>query len=1077
MKALPKDQAQRERFANELDKNFSVIAAAGAGKTTAITERIAQIADKPEQACDWFPRLVVVTFTNRAADEMQQRARRRIFEKNVTPNVLAAFNRAFFGTIHSFCMKLLAGHGHHIGLPSRLDLITNDEDLWNAFVQQTQAVGHSLSAKNREALLRHVQLRDLMELGRRGRIPLQFENRKIPCPETIDFSRLRSHQPPRNANRVQALQKSVLDWADRYTNGVDFLPLIECTVEGRFAEKWQETFQEFNEWLSCCALTVAAEMQSEYRRFRTERGIVTFDDQITLALELTRNEIAISNIRQKDYIVILDEAQDTDPQQFEILLEITRPVKSRSRWLDEFKNPPRPGRFCMVGDFQQSIYGDRADLKQYERIHNALVKSESGNEVKFSVTFRLDQSQLDFVNESFRDILNGEGDQIDFIKLNPRPEALPGQVVRLDISAESIDLKALDPAKARVEAEQLAKWLARTDLPNLRARSWEHVAILCPRKKWFAPIADALHDVEIESQIQSETDVQGDSPAHAWFTALLTIMTQPRCAFEIVGVLREIFGLSDHDLALFADGRSECFQIETSSGGTGRVAEVLDLLTSLHAKIADKPLFTAAQRIVSAASLRERLQELFDADLDAELDVLLESAAAAEADGATLEEFAELLRANFATEREARTPRPNAVQLITCQKAKGLEWDAVIVPLFSRRIHTDDDNFPRIVSAPHEQHAFVAFSKADVPAEKKESVKKAQVWEMERLLYVALTRARHTLVLAGDRALFAKANGTAPEASFAKWFRADLGETNEPLVEALNTKPDSCARTSAHQSIQLTADVGAQPAPLPDLSIQQSLTRARDFPHQMLPSTFSPPAAIVETTGADKWKELENEFRATTVPSVATQYGIWWHELVQQIEWLENAALWDALFEVALPSSPDKNRSRKEWETLRKGISKGNDFAARLHDRGSMVHAELPFLWKVDDSRCLEGVIDLAVFGSPNQTCFILDWKTNQIKPDKIDKLRTHYLPQLAAYWKAVSEMTKMEVAAAIYSTAAGELVRYDNDELAREWDRLEKLSASELNSIVDSDRPKVPQVPLPKASKDKPTQLEFPDL
>ena len=1097
MKPLPKDQAQRARFANELDRNFSVIAAAGAGKTTAITERIAQIADDADRARDWFPRLVVVTFTNRAADEMQQRARRRIFEKNVPPSVLAAFNRAFFGTIHSFCMKLLTGHGHHLGLPSRLDLITDDEDLWNAFVQQTHLVGRSLSAENREALLRHVQVRDLMELGRRGRLSLQLENRENDCPKTIDFSRLRNHQARSNATRVQAMQKAVVAWEERYSSGADFLPLIECTAGGQFGEKWQETFREFNEWLSCCALSVAAEVQSDYRQFRADRGVVTFDDQIALALQLTQNQAAISRIRAKDYIVILDEAQDTDPQQFEILLEITRPPEASGQWLEHVKDRssfqdqasigPRPGRFCMVGDFQQSIYGDRADLKQYERIHKALVTSEAGDELKFSVTFRLDQGQLDFVNETFRDILNGDGDQIDFIELNPRPDALPGQVVRLDISAENVDSKAPDPVKTRVEADQLAKWIVKADLLNLRARSWEQVAVLCPRKKWFAPIADALRDVGIESQIQSETDVQGDSPAHAWFTALLTIMTQPRCGFEIVGVLREIFGVADHDLALFADGTGDRFQVETPTGGSGPVSAAIDLLAALHAEIADKPLFTAVQQIVSATSLRERLRTLPEEDfedLEIELDVLLESAAAAEANGATLEEFAELLRANFATEREARTPRPNAIQLITCQKAKGLEWDAVIVPLFSRRIHTDDDNFPRIVAVPHDQHAFVAFSKADVPAEKKEAVRKAQVWEMERLLYVALTRARHTLVLAGDRELFGKADHTAPEASFTKWFRADRGDLNESRVGNLETKPTGCSVTQVYQSTQLF-EAEVQFSRLPELSVQRGLTRAGNFSHRRLPSSFSQSTAAVEATGADKWKESENEFRATKIPSVATQYGIWWHQFIQQIRWRENTAEWDALFQAALFNSPNKGRSRKEWKTLRDLVLNGNEFAGQLRDKGGVTHTELPFLWKIDDLSCLEGVIDIAIFDS--KKCFILDWKTNQIKPDKIDKLRAHYLPQLAAYWKAVGEMTKMEVTAAIYSTAAGALVRYQTDELEREWKHLEKLSPDELDSNIKphGDLPPsdaTPEADFPKTSptkksQSKPTQLEFFDL
>ena len=1075
MKALPQDQAQRERFARELDKNFSVIAAAGAGKTTAITDRIVEIARDSDRAREWFPRLAVVTFTNRAADEMQQRARQRIFEQNVSPTVLAAFNRAFFGTIHSFCMKLLAAHGHHLGLPTRLELITDDEDLWNDFVQQTQTIGHSLSAQNRTALLRHVQLRDLMELGRRGRLTLWVEQREIDCPQAIDFSLVFGHRAPANATRIQAAQTALREWERKFKDGADFLPLIECNTGGAFEEKWEEAFREFNEWVSCCALTVAAEMQTSYRQFRADRGVVTFDDQIALALELTRNPDAISRIRAKDYLVILDEAQDTDPQQFEILLDITRSSEAKGRWLEDRESPPRPGSFCMVGDFQQSIYGDRADLKQYQRIHDALVTSDAGESLKFSVTFRLDQRQLDFVNESFRDILNGVDGQVEFIELNPRPTALPGQVVRLDITPPNLEAKMSDPKKAKLEAPQLARWIEQTGCDNLRARSWEQVAILCPRKKWFAPIAEALRDVGIESQIQSETDVQGDSPAHAWFTALLTIMTQPRCGFEIVGVLREVFGISDHDLAVFSDGHGDRFQIETESGGGDAVSKTISLLAQVHAEIADKPLFTTVQRIVTATFLRERLRRLpaedFDG-LDTELDVLLESAATAETEGATLEEFAELLRANFATEREASTPRPGAIQLITCQKAKGLEWDAVIVPFFSRRIHTDDDDFPRIVTLPHDQHAFVAFSKADVPPEKREALKQAQVREMERLLYVALTRARHTLVLAADRELFAKANQAAPSASLTKWFRTDQGEQNEVRVAALETKAIECVETSAYQARKKEPPATSQQFALSaQTSLHQARSRARQFSHRFLPSSFTPATQSVETTGADKWKEIESEFRATTVPSIATQYGIWWHEFVQQIPWHANQVAWDDIFQTAVLSSPDKNRSTNEWKTLRENISSLTEFTAGICDRNAITRVEMPFLWGINERRCLEGVVDLAQFDSAKKRCFILDWKTNQITPAKIDRLRDHYLPQLAAYWKAVSKIAKLDVEAAIYSTAAGALVRYNTDELAREWARLEKLPPDQFD--VEIATASVPTSTAPTKSE----QLEFTEL
>ena len=122
MSSLIDDRA-RQCFACELNRNFSVVASAGSGKTRAITNRVVQIA-RSSVALEWLPQLVVVTYTNRAADEMQQRARQQILEDpklSKNPEVVDAFNRAFFGTIHSFCLKLLATHGHHLGLPQNLD--------------------------------------------------------------------------------------------------------------------------------------------------------------------------------------------------------------------------------------------------------------------------------------------------------------------------------------------------------------------------------------------------------------------------------------------------------------------------------------------------------------------------------------------------------------------------------------------------------------------------------------------------------------------------------------------------------------------------------------------------------------------------------------------------------------------------------------------------------------------------------------------------------------------------------------------------------------------------------------------
>jgi ATP-dependent exoDNAse (exonuclease V) beta subunit len=114
--------------------------------------------------------------------------------------------------------------------------------------------------------------------------------------------------------------------------------------------------------------------------------------------------------------------------------------------------------------------------------------------------------------------------------------------------------------------------------------------------------------------------------------------------------------------------------------------------------------------------------------------------------------------------------------------------------------------------------------------------------------------------------------------------------------------------------------------------------------------------------------------------------------------------------------------------------------------------AEMPFFWRIDGQNCLEGLIDLALFHPDEKEWFILDWKTNRIEPVEVDRLRVGYRPQIAAYWKAVTEMTRLTVAAGIYSTATGKVIAYDKKELAIEWDRLENLRPDHFaGEIADS--------------------------
>ncbi|HEY4273785.1 MAG TPA: UvrD-helicase domain-containing protein [Candidatus Udaeobacter sp.] len=1039
----PRDEYVRARFAGELDRNFSVVASAGSGKTTAITQRILSIARSPN-AAEILPRLVVVTFTNRAADEMQQRTRQALLEENLRQKVQTAFNRAFFGTIHSFCMKLLTDFGHYLGLPAPLELVEDDDDLWQEFAQNQTRIGRSLGEKDRAMLLRFVQVRNLMELGRRaGSVALRAPPLSS-CPP-LDFAEVYSQSDKGNEN-ISKSKTELRDWEIRHAGDWEYLrwPVCFTAPNARFTQLWQEKFAPLRQWICDAATCVAGEVQRDYLNFRLDHGLVTYGDQIALAEELLQHSVAAQRIREENFRVILDEAQDTEPLQFSVLLEATRPPEAKGLWLQDRHLGPRPGHFCMVGDFQQSIYWQRADLNYYRAVHEALISDKNGESLEFAVTFRLDQKQLDFVNETFREILNNKHGQVRFVELQPRPKILPGKVIRVPLVAKELlpeGKKLKDYQKARIEAEYLARWIKNAGLKKLSADSWREVAILCPRKAWLQTMAAALRRIGLPVAIQSERDVKGDSPAYAWLTALLTIMTAPLNAYEIVGVLREIFGASDHDLAVFSEGQKARFRIDEIVLASGRISSVLRTLAEIRQRAEGLALFDAVTLIIEQTQLRERLLLLPATefgDLARELDALVAQAAEAEANGMILAGFAEQLRNDFASPRAVRfSADDNAIQLITSHKAKGSEWQAVIVPFLARELRPPSPRYPNLVKSPVDGELIIAFAKEDKPKELKDAIERAQQQELERLLYVATTRARHTLVVVLDQEIFCNSEGKLPRTAQLRrlirdkdFYSNEFDQHSSTIDEVLEPSP-----MVEHASQKN----GAEIEPLSSSELKRATKRASEFVRKITPS------ALDSGIPAD----MRTRSRLDTL---ATLYGRWWHKFFQGLDWKGGIDSAQKLFEKELPISPDAKAALKDWNATRQNLFNDATIARFLASDETLFHAEFPFSWRRNDRSVLEGLIDSIMINRKAGRCLLLDWKTNDVSASDVEIFRETYRPQLAAYWKAVTEITGLEVEAGLFSTALGHLLLYSAEELQMEWRRLEQLPPAQLENEIQSN-------------------------
>ena len=115
MNSLNKEQLEAVTY---LDGPLLIVAGAGSGKTKVLTSKIAHIIEKKTA----FPnQILAVTFTNKAAKEMQTRVS-GILNKNAT-------GLNWLGTFHSISAKFLRKHAKAVGLNYNFTIIDQDDQI------------------------------------------------------------------------------------------------------------------------------------------------------------------------------------------------------------------------------------------------------------------------------------------------------------------------------------------------------------------------------------------------------------------------------------------------------------------------------------------------------------------------------------------------------------------------------------------------------------------------------------------------------------------------------------------------------------------------------------------------------------------------------------------------------------------------------------------------------------------------------------------------------------------------------------------------------------------------------------
>lgn len=1031
MPELLNDHAARARFRDEWDANFAVSANAGSGKTTAISQRLAAMALAPDGA-ERLRRTAVVTYTKKAAAQIEQRARQVLLQRLTADGAadLAPLDRletAFFGTIHSFCLKLARTYGPTVGINLNPTVVAEyDDALWEEFVEQDPMTFGVLGEAGLATFLRHLALADIFPLARNldATTAAQLQARRPvgppPAPAAAALAQLLAVRPKGNgAENIRRSQQRAQEWETAWASAAGFLPLYEPVGSAReivaLAQAWMAPLKQ---WLAVAAAALAGELADRYRAWRFVRGVQTYADQIDAAMAVLRDDALLDRMRGDGWRILLDEAQDTDPTQFAVLVELARaPGAKRGAWPGAPGAGPRPGHFCMVGDGQQAIYGSRADIGNFTRHVEAFRRGDGGELLEFQVTFRAPQAVIRLLNATLAPAFGparpenlglppAEGAdapllQVPYVPLVAGPGNEAGAVLRLPLALPASAPGGVEAWLAE-EAGQVARWLRAHGPASVGAHHWGEVAVLAPRNEWLSTVRKAFEAAGLQVALQTRRNRAGDHPVYAWLSGLLAVCADPENLFEWTGVLREVFGVSDALIAaeLRRHGR---LAWEEPAVHAAPLADALATVRPFVLRTNDEgqALGEFARQLAEAAGLAARAGSL-DASggLTAELDRLLAQAAELGLQGGGPRQWLGELLAHLEDGRPAGKPTDEAINLLTAHSAKGLEWPVVIVAGLWRGIgRPPEAGFKLVRDAAAGPQVF--FDLASLPADTREARDRERVRELVRLLYVTLTRARRTLVVPWGEGF----GGVQREKPNFAGLWGVAGETlpaanGEPRVEA----PPAPTAPAALPPVAVAA---GQPAPpLPDRVLPHQLAHAPD-----LVRTLRHESALDEPApggGSDE----------------AIDYGLWWHATMEFLPWAADAAgverhVQAALAQAGLGGFGD--RAAAEWARLQASAAWGE-----LREPRWTRQTEIGILAPLQAGAWIDGVIDLVLHDPENRRVWVVDWKTNRRRPGEDDaallaRLAAVYAPQLRAYGTCLAALfPDCTVRRLVYSTVAG---------------------------------------------------------
>jgi ATP-dependent exoDNAse (exonuclease V) beta subunit len=741
-----KDAAQRER-ALDVRHSFIVQAPAGSGKTELLVRRflkLLEVAKKPEE-------VLAITFTKKAAAEM----RKRVLERLANSGEIA--HRLRIQTIDAFCTALTRQVPVLARFGAQPEIIEDAKPLYleaaaRVFEELNPATERLLAHLDNNIPLATGQLAKMLEsrdrwLRKTGAVPTRQE---LEATLVFERNRLLKRAQALYPKVSEAIARAVLikdgNWRKSPTPAPKELIAIPGLREALFALCNMPPAQyDDRQWEALEAiLALLKPAVAHLKVLFAERGQADFTEFAHGALEALGSvddpSDLLLSLDQKISHVLVDEFQDTSLSQFELLTKLT------SGWQEG------DGRtLFLVGDPMQSIYRFReAEVSLFLQTKHSGLGSVKLEPIELGTNRRSQEGLVKWFNESFPRVLPAQEDQtsgaVPYLPASPHEPALPGAAVTWHCGYDR-----------KEEAKKVVAIVRKASGSK---------AILIRNRAHLDEIVPALKDAGVRFRaldIEQLGEKQVVQDLYALTRALLHL--GDRIAW--LACLRAPWcGLTLADLLLLSSGRSEEGGSEYTSGGAlifDRIRDVGHLSADGQARVARvrevlAPLWQNRLR----GSLRERVEGAWlalggpacvesETDLeDAEifLDELERLEEAGEVDLAALED--KIDRRLYA-QPDVKAEK-DAVEIMTIHRAKGLEFDTVIVPGLDRLPRSGPKPLlvwksllpSGLLLAPIDE---TGAGEDPTYQYVRELDKEADDIEAGRLFYVAATRARQRLHL------------------------------------------------------------------------------------------------------------------------------------------------------------------------------------------------------------------------------------------------------------------------------------------------------------------------------------------